>query len=129
MNQQIDEKKLTNFFIKKPSQLFNLKDKNASLQAKITKDKKESNWLKLEMKKFYARLKDSMNAASIQSKKMEKEIIQLNKKLDKYQDLQNKISEIQKQLILAKQNTLKVHDKLNHEINNWKTHHNSAFAN
>ena len=31
MNQQIDKKRLTYFFIRKPSQLFNLKDENTSL--------------------------------------------------------------------------------------------------
>ena len=35
MNQQIDKKKPINLFIRKPSQLFNLEDKNASLQVKI----------------------------------------------------------------------------------------------
>ena len=35
INQQIDYKKLINFFIKKSSKFFNLKDKNASLGVKI----------------------------------------------------------------------------------------------
>ena len=54
-----------------------------------------------------------MNAACIQSKEIKKEIRQLNKKLDKAHDLQNRLSTTQKQLILTKQNAFKAHDKLN----------------
>ena len=62
----------------------------------------KSNWLKLEIKKFRARLHNSMNAASIQSEKMKEEIIQLNKKLDKSYILQDRLSRTQKQLSLIK---------------------------
>ena len=107
-----------NFFIKKPSQLFNLEDKNTSLQAKITQDKEESNRLKAENKKFNARLEELMNAACIQSEKIEEEITQINKKLNKVQDFQDRLSIIQEQLTLVKQDTFEVRDKLN-----WKSHH------
>ena len=63
-----------NLFIRKSSQLFNLKNKNAILWAKITQDKEESNWLKSENKKLNARLEKSINAACIQSEEMEEEI-------------------------------------------------------
>ena len=65
MNQQIDEKKLITLFIRKYSQLFNLQDKNANLQAKITQNKKEFNWLKSEIEKLHAKLKNLINTASI----------------------------------------------------------------
>ena len=115
MNRQIDKKEPINLFIKKSNQFFNLEDKNDSLQAKITQDKKESNWLKLENKKLNTRLEKSINVACIQSEEMEEEIQQLNKKLDKAYDLQDKFSTIQKQLILVRQDVFKTHDKLN-----WK---------
>ena len=102
INQQIDKKKLMNMFIKKPSQLFNLEDENTSLWVKITQDKEESSWLKLENRKLNARLKESMNAACVQSEKMEEEIKQLNKKLDKAHDFQDRFSTTQEQLTLAK---------------------------
>ena len=62
---EIDKKKSTSFFIKKPSLFFNLKDKNISLQAKIIQNKKKFNQLKSKMRKLYAGLEDSMNAVSI----------------------------------------------------------------
>ena len=49
-----------------------------------------------------------MNTASIQSEKIKKKIEQLNKKLYKVYNLQYKLSETQKQLFLAKQNTLEI---------------------
>ena len=67
--------KLINFFIRKHSQLFNLKNKNTSLQAKVTQDTEKFDWLKLEMKKLYARLDDLINAAIIQSKKIEEKSV------------------------------------------------------
>ena len=73
MNWQIDKKRSMNFFIKK-LQFFNLKNKNASLRAKVIQDKEKSDWLKSENRKLYARLKDSINAACIQSQKIEREI-------------------------------------------------------
>ena len=108
----MDEKKSINIFIKKPSQPFNLENKNASLQAKVTQDKEKSDWLKSENKKLNTRLKESMNAACIQSEKMEEEIKQLNKKLDKAHDLQDRLSTTQKQLTLARQDALEAYDKL-----------------
>ena len=83
MNWQIDKKEPMNLFIRKSNQLFNLEDKNASLRAEVTQDKKESNRLKVENRKLNARLEESMNAACIQSEKMKEKIRQLNKKLDK----------------------------------------------
>ena len=62
-----------------------------------------------------------MNVASIQFKKIEKKITQLNKKLNKIDNLQYRLSKTQKQFTLMRQNALKIDDKLNHEINNWKT--------
>ena len=96
MNQQIDKKEPMNLFIRKPSQFFNLKDENANLWAKIIQDKKKFNWLKLANRKLNARLEESINAACIQSEKIEEKIRQLNKKLDKIHDLQNRLSTIQK---------------------------------
>ena len=49
-----------------------------------------------------------MNVVCIQSEKIKEEIIELNKKLHG----------LHEQLILARQNTLKIHDKLN-----WKSHY------
>ena len=60
-----------------------------------------------------------MNAACIQSEKMKEEIRQLNKKLDKAYNLQDRLSTTQKQLTLIKQNIIEAHDKLN-----WKSYHN-----
>ena len=54
-----------------------------------------------------------MNIASIQFDKMKKKIIQLNKKLEGAYNFQNRLSKRQKQLTLAKQDVLEVHDKLN----------------
>ena len=108
-----------NLFIEKTSQLFNLKDKNASLWVKITQDKEKSNWLKSKNRKLNARLKKSMNAACIQSEKMEEEIRQLNKKLNKAYDLQDMLSTIQEQLTLARQDVFEAHNELN-----WKSYHN-----
>ena len=76
------KKKPMNFFIRKYSQFFNLKDKNTNLRTKVTQDKKEPNWLKLKNRKLYARLEESMNAACIQSEEIKKEIRPLNKKLN-----------------------------------------------
>ena len=118
MNWQIDKKEPMNLFIKKTSQLFNLEDENASLRVKVTQNKKESNWLKSENRKLNARLKESMNAAYIQSEEIEKEIRQLNKKLDKAYDLQDRLSTTQKQLTLARQDAFEACDKLN-----WKSYY------
>ena len=123
MNRQIDKKKPINLFITKPSQLFNLKNKNASLRAKITQDKEESNWLKLENRKLNARLRESMNVVYIQSEEIEKEIRQLNKKLDKAHNLQNRLLTTQEQFILARQNAFEVRDKLNKKL-----YHNLTFT-
>ena len=54
-----------------------------------------------------------MNAACIQSEKMEKEIKQLNKNLNKAHDLQDKLSTTQEQLTLAKQDSFEACDELN----------------
>ena len=70
----MDKKRPTNFFIRKPSQLFDLKDKNTSLQAKIIQDKEKSNWLKLENRKLNTRLEKLINVACIQFEEMEKKI-------------------------------------------------------
>ena len=75
INWIINEKRLTNFFIKKPSQSFNLKNENAGLWAKIIQDKEESIWLKVKLRKLYAKTKDLMNSASIQSEKIEEKIV------------------------------------------------------
>ena len=60
-----------------------------------------------------------MNAACIQSEEIEKEIKQLNKKLDKAHDLKDRLSTTQKQLTLAKQNAFEACDELNR-----KSYHN-----
>ena len=59
-----------------------------------------------------------MNAACIQSKEMEEKTRQLNKKLDKAHDFQDRLSTTQKQLTLAKQDAFEARDKLN-----WKSYH------
>ena len=102
-----------NLFNKKSSQLFILEDENASLQAKVTQDKEESNWLKSENRKLNARLKESMNAVCIQSEEIKEEIRQLNKKLVEAYNFPNKFSITQKQFILAKQDAFKACDELN----------------
>ena len=53
-----------------------------------------------------------MNAACIQSEEIEKKIRQLNKKLNKAHDLQDKLSTTQEQLTLVKQDAFEVCDKL-----------------
>ena len=98
-----------NLFIRKLSQPFNLKDKNASLQTKVTQNKNESNRLKAENRKLNARLEKSMNAACIQSEEMEEKIRRLIKKLNKAQDLQE-------QLTLVRQDAFEAHDKLNRKL-------------
>ena len=103
---KIDKKESINFLIRKPGQLFNLEDKNASLRAKVTQDKKEFDKLKAENSQLNARLEKSINTACIQSEKMEEKIRKLTKKLDKAQNLQE-------QLTLARQNAFEAHDKLN----------------
>ena len=104
MNRQMEEP--MNLFIRKPIQPFNLEDENASLRAKVTQDKEESDKLKAENKKLNARLEESMNAACIQSEEMEEEIRRLTKKLDETQDLQE-------QLTLARQDAFEARDELN----------------
>ena len=63
-----------------------------------------------------------MNTTYIQSEEIEQEIKQLNKKMDKAYDLQNRLSTTQKQLTLARQDVFEAYDKLS-----WKTYPNPAL--
>ena len=64
-----------------------------------------------------------MNVACIQSEEIKEKIRQLNKKLDKAHDLQDRLATTQKYLTLARQNAFKIRDKLNQ-----KSYHNPTLT-